>query len=340
MAAGVWLVAVILAVGWLRGRAPAQLLLVATAAELGALYYTSTTDWGWAVAIPESSPILTRLAQEKDVGKVAGLLSDIPLRLGMAPIFPYTGFEAPPPHPSLAAMAQRGALSHINGFDFSYYGATHGVWDENDRIVPDFAETLLVGRDEALDRLIHKPAGAPAHATWRLVRFKKPAPRIRAYVHPPYLRNERQRSLASELPPRDQTPRATLAEVTSWDGRTATVDHDGSCDVVLVRTYYPGWTYRIDDGPERPVADVERGVQAAHVPGAGVHRVTFAYRPTYRTSTIVASAGALLLALATLVREKTRRSPPRKTDADRQDDRAEQHGLGGGRESGGEPREA
>ncbi|MDG3003051.1 hypothetical protein [Paludisphaera mucosa] len=350
MAGGAWLIAAILAAAWLRGRVPAQVLLVATAAELGGLYYTSTTDWGWAVPVPGSSPILKRLAAEKDVGKVAGLLSDIPLRFGMAPLFPYTGFAAPPPHRYFSAFTQRNVpmnspltAATSPGYFFyqhtdllSGYGATHGVWDGP--VDSPSVEMIVQQRDETLDRLVNRPAGAPAHASWRLYRIKDAAPFARAVgrAGDPFapIIEGRSQKFAYPFAP----PDATRSEVTSWDGRTAIVDHDGSCAVVLNRMFYPGWTYTIDDGREEPVSRNSFFVQTAQVPGAGTHRVTFTYRPSYLVPTAMLSAGSLLLALAILGWGAYRRSPsPRKNDADRKDDDPEQHRLSRGVEGGGQP---
>jgi len=309
-AAGVWALAAILVAGWIRGRIPAAVLLLATAAELGALYYTSTTEWGRSIPIPAASPILTRLEQESDVGKVAGLLSDIPLRMGLSPLYPNTGFAPPPPHPSLAILARRDVP--FRGFGdplLQAFGATHGVWDGP--VDSTIAETILATRDDALDRLVHKPPGAPEHAVWHLVRFKDPFPAARVVTRRPtysddenlltYLSRDSVQYGVRDRPTSDDGPRATRAEVSSWDGRAATVEHDGACDLVINRTYYPGWTFRVDDGPERPVLRANRGIQAARLAGAGVHRVTFAYRPTNQSATAGLSVAATLAVVATLI---------------------------------------
>jgi uncharacterized membrane protein YfhO len=97
-------------------------------------------------------------------------------------------------------------------------------------------------------------------------------------------------------------PLATTARVRSWDGRTAVVEHDGSCVLVLRRTYYPGWSYRIDDGPEHPVLKVDGGLHGVPLAGSGTSRVDVRYRPTglARAATVsMASLGAALLVLAT-----------------------------------------
>ncbi len=95
----------------------------------------------------------------------------------------------------------------------------------------------------------------------------------------------------------------------SWDGRTVVVEHDGSCDLVINRTYYPGWMASVDGGSERAVARAELGIQAVHLDGKGTSRVTLAYRPAYlgRASRIglaaIALAGLfLVVALARILK--------------------------------------
>ncbi len=62
--------------------------------------------------------------------------------------------------------------------------------------------------------------------------------------------------------------------------RVATVEHDGACDLVLARSYYPGWRSRIDEGPEEPVLSADGGFQAVRINGSGTHRVALRYQPT------------------------------------------------------------
>jgi hypothetical protein len=303
VAAGVWLAAAVLAAAWLRGRLPGAVLLVATACELGVLYYTSTTDWGWAVAVPESSPILSKLADEPDVGKVSGMLSDIPLRFGHGVIYPYTGFPTLPPNDRFRGFTEREAGLRLRygqlGADQRRFGVTHGVWD-----VPiDWPGAVLVaeGSDATLDRIASRPPGSSPQAKWRLYRFTDVGP------------------AASTLPKASSGESLIRAEVISWDGRTAVVQHDGPCRLVVNRTHYPGWTYHVeDDGETAAIRETinSGGLQAADVPGAGTHRVTFAYRPTNLTAFASLSTGATALALGALAWKGLRRlSPSGEQDA-------------------------
>jgi hypothetical protein len=94
---------------------------------------------------------------------------------------------------------------------------------------------------------------------------------------------------------------ARLAELRSWDGRTAIIDHDGSCYLIVRRTYYPGWMYRVGDGPERPVLKVNGGLQGVSLTGTGTSHVTFRYHPTGLRPTAILSLGAAAAALTVLI---------------------------------------
>ena len=45
------------------------------------------------------------------------------------------------------------------------------------------------------------------------------------------------------------------------------MEHDGTCDLVINRTYYPGWYASVNEDPERPVTRAEIGVQAVRSGG-------------------------------------------------------------------------
>ena len=77
-----------------------------------------------------------------------------------------------------------------------------------------------------------------------------------------------------DQPPASAGPIATIAKVISWDGRTAFVEHDGTCDLVINRTYYPGWFASVNEGPEHPVVRAEIGVQAVRLERHGPSRVS------------------------------------------------------------------
>jgi hypothetical protein len=109
---------------------------------------------------------------------------------------------------------------------------------------------------------------------------------------------------------------ARSARLKSWDGRVGTVDHDGTCYLIVRRTYYPGWFATVDDGPPRPVLKANGGLQAVALTGQGTSRVAFAYHPTglrpAATISLAATAAALLTLIAGIVgdpRRWARRSP-------------------------------
>ena len=61
-------------------------------------------------------------------------------------------------------------------------------------------------------------------------------------------------------------PAANKAIVKSWDGQTAVVEHDGACVLIMRRAFYPGWFYRLNGGPLKPVLKVEGGLQGESSP--------------------------------------------------------------------------
>jgi hypothetical protein len=328
-AAGIaWVLATALTLGWRSRRIGSWPLLLATAVELGCLYYTSTTVWGWAVDLPGQSRVLARLADEPDVRRVAGLLHDLPVRAGATPLYPSTGFTMPPPHPALEFATRRAEAFSPGGLAMlRRFGVTHGIWDGP--VPKGAAEVLLEAEDPILDRLVFKPPGAPARATWRLVRYPAAFPEARAATRAEMASGESsllsaisidssQEAVwyrAGELPVTLLKARAQKAGIASWDGRSATVEHDGSCDLVINRTFYPGWFASVNDGRERPVHRAEIGIQSVLLEGSGTSTVRFDYRPEgMQTASVLAIAATGLALLGLLVEgvrfAQGRRIPP------------------------------
>lgn len=314
-AALVWLVAVVLLVAWRRGRAHASLLVGVTAIELGGLYYTTTTEWGVAVALPSSSPTLTRLAREADVRRVGGSTDNLPVRAGLTTGTPYAGFTLPPPNPLMARIGDRRALSGVYEARWRRrLGVTHMIWDEPIGEVTG-GEMLFRGPDPALDRVAYRPLGAPVRRMWRVIRLADPFPRAlaatKAFQAPDRSTLIDQLSrvdgideawyLGSDLPRDAGKPRASSARVQGWDGRVAAVDHDGTCDLVLARTYYPGWSARVNGGAEQPVHAVNGGLQGVRLDGVGPSRVEMRYRPTTLAMSSAVSLAGLGLAFFLLL---------------------------------------
>ena len=53
----------------------------------------------------------------------------------------------------------------------------------------------------------------------------------------------------------------------------------GHADLVLRRTFFPGWTARLNDGQEVPVVKADGGFQSVRLAGSGTTRVSLQYRP-------------------------------------------------------------
>jgi hypothetical protein len=307
-----WALALIVLSAWRLGRLKGWAVLGVASVELGVLYYLGTTVWGWAIHLPAESPALSCLAKTPGVVRVAGYLDNLPVPAGLTPAFPYLGFTPPPPHRPLEVPSKyrRWAADPIGARWLRRYGVTHAVWDGP--VDLRGRAMLYQGPDLALDRLVYKPPGAPAHATWYVVTQPNPFPPARAALRvrlapdestllanlAATARPEDVWYVVAERPPNTHGPRARAARVVSYDGRAAVVEHDGVCDLVIQRTFYPGWTARLDGGPPQPVFKADGGLQAVRLPGSGTTRVTFAYHPTgLRPTTIVAAtalAGALL----------------------------------------------
>jgi hypothetical protein len=196
---------------------------------------------------------------------------------------------------------------------------THGVWAGPKPFRSD-AQVLFTGPDPALDALRNADPTDPVPHLWRVERYPPTAPPARVALvvreakdwyelypalstsyHPGEVWFER-----ADRPPEDSGPRARTARLLHWDGRSGAVEHDGTCDLVLRRTYYPGWTARLDDGPKVPVFRADGGLQAVRIPGAGTTRIRVRYRPRALVACATLSTLAISLALAVLAFEATR----------------------------------
>lgn len=317
-----WVVAIGVVIAWRAGRVGPWLLLLATALELGFLYYSATTQWGWSVPLPEASPTLERLAAEKPdgVGLVAGALDNLPVRAGRATGSPYLGFPLPMPNDLLdLAQGRRGdPLSRAWASRYGQrwlrrLGVSHGIWPgppPTEGFTP-----IQSGQDPALDLLAYRPAGAPRNRTWTLYRLDDPFPTARAATHAVVVPNREALLealstsnhvgdayfLPADLPESDrEDARARQARVIAWDGGSGTVESDGACIVVLRRTFYPGWTYQVADQPARPVCRVDGGLQALRIPRGGTNRFRVHYKPTGWRTLCGVSITAMAAAIAAL----------------------------------------
>lgn len=293
-----WAIGLAAVAAWRRGKVGPWALLALTGLELGILYHGGTTRWGWSRPWPSASPVFRALTREEAVGLVGGQLDDLPVRAGFVPASPYFGFRLPirPYKPLEAAKVQRISPLPENAPTRARWlrrlGVTHGVWDAP--VLDRDAILLYEGPDPDLDRLVYLPTGTPTARTWRVTRLPAALPRVRVArrVRVAYAAADLARALertvdpdeawfAAADAPRDAAgPPARSARLVSWADDAGIVAHKGTAVLVLNRMAYPGWTYRLDDGPERPVAAVDFGLQGVVLPGSGETHVRLKYTPS------------------------------------------------------------
>jgi hypothetical protein len=329
-----WAAAIVAVLAWRYRRLPAWAPLAATGIELGVLFYLGTTQWGWAITLPSQSPILSELMRRSPTGLVGGEIENLPVRVNLATAAPYLGLAHPPANrilvlpqelllrggtiashekldPTvLARWLRRCRVSHLVGRrqHFLTLGTPLGSWT-----------------DPTLDEIYPGTPTDPASDAWSIVELgdqmpeARVAPQARAVADRrsliSRLSREDDRDIAwflaeDQVPPR---PDARSTRLLSWDGAVATIEHDGACDLVIARTFDPGWLARIDDGPEQSVLPVDGGFLAVRVDGSGRHRVALRYQPPrfslYAAISLAAlalAAGVFLAALARWARSRMR----------------------------------
>jgi hypothetical protein len=305
---------------WRWGRLGGWAPVLLTAAEMAALFHSGTTRWGWSVPLPQASPVLSFLARQPGVGRVEGPLDNLAVRAGLETATPYLGFPLPPPHRLLGAAtdpANRDDPAAVRWL--GRFGVTHAVRDG-----PGAArdgQVLFRGLDPALDRLANRPAGSPLGRDWRVVRLPDPIPAARVALRVSEAPDrtalivalsrsdsaDHARSLPEARPPEGRGPRARSARVLHWEGTSGQVEHDGECDLILSRAFYPGWVASVDDGPERPAWPADGGLLAVRLEGQGVSRVRIRFRPTRRGPAALTSGVAVGAALVVLGFSRIRR---------------------------------
>lgn len=345
-----WCLGLLVLLAWRRGRPWRWSPVVLLTAELAGMFYLGPAPWGPPIDAVSGSPVLRRLVEEPGVGLVAGPTQNLPVLAGLAPAYPILGITPPPPNYLLeSSLLPPGKLDAEQRRWQRRFGVTHGIWSSID----DVSGTEVVAEfdDPVLRRVLRRDQRLQRQARWRVVRYRDPLPpawiALRGheiwapetvyttltmedlhedayFLHhdgaPPTEASARLTHADFEdekhLPRHvdiDLGPTATRAEVRSWDGREAVVEHDGVCYLILRRTYYPGWTYRIDGGPEQPVLKVNGGLQCVPLVGRGPSRVTVRYRPVGLRRAVLVSAlsasTALLIALGSLVVARRRPRP-------------------------------
>jgi hypothetical protein len=306
-------------IAWRQNRLGAWAPFLITALELCVLFFVGPVKWGRSARLPDESPLLRRLASLPDAGLVAGRLFNLPLDAGQTTAYPYLGIVPPPPNYLLERATVPPAENDTTDRRWQRrFGVTHGVWGSADpvrgtEIVAELPDPVI---DQALANLAStRQSGL---GPWKLVRIPDVFPPARVVRHvsvaPVWgllfsrlsFNDDRDDAwfLPEDNPPELPDPRAQVAEVRSWDGRSAIVEHDGSCILIVRRTFYPGWSYRVDDGPEQPVLKVDAGLHGALLVGAGTSRVTLRYRPTgfalAATVSLAALAAACVVCAASL----------------------------------------
>ncbi len=293
-AAGVvWALGLAAIMVWRRTRRAAWAPLGLCALELGVLFYAGPIQWGRPVYLPDQSEILRRLAALPDAGLIGGGLMNLPLWAGRAIAYPTIGIIPPPPNYLLEpAMYRPGKNEEIDRRWQRRFGVTHSVWGSKDPAGE--AEVLEVVADPVLDQLLDRVAGWRTRGLgpWKLVRHHDvfPPAWIARSIHEAAgwgelystlsLRDERDVAwfIAGDAPPQLPAPTAQAARLESWDGQTAVVEHDGSCILIIRRTFYPGWYYQVDGGPLEQALKVDGGLTGASIAGSGTSRVTLSYR--------------------------------------------------------------
>ncbi len=322
-----WLAALVLIIAWRTRRLESWAPLLAASIELGILFHLGTTQWGWSIRLPGQSQVLNKLGRERKLGLIGGEIENLPLWLSAGTADPYLGFAHPDINRALVALQKR--VLHPES------GAAPGTAELNvlRRWLRRCRVTHLVGhapaqrslgeelgrwRDTALDRIVYRRPDEPMARVWSIVRLDEPFPE--AYVAARAETSPDKRTLMDRLSFFDDLdrawflaedhiparPPARLARLVSWDGSAATVEHDGPCDLIVARTFDPGWQARIDGGPEQPAIRVNGGLLAVRLHGTGKQRVTLRYRPPrmvpWATISLASAATLVVLAAAALVR--------------------------------------
>jgi hypothetical protein len=310
-----WGMGIAAVIGWRTKQLHTGAVFGLVLVELGGLLFAGPVLWHWTIHLPEASAVLQKLAGSADVGLVAGRLLNVPVDGSQTAAFPNLGIVPPPPNYLLEPTAlPPGENTEFQRRWQRRFGVTHGVWGSRDDVRG--TEVLAEIPDPALDRVM---GGVPVLrrgglGPWKLVRVPNPFPpvwiarRIREAAGWGQLYTELSRSdvpdqawfLSEDGSPTLPSPLDRGGQIQGWDGETATVKHDGSCILIVRRTHYPGWVYRVNGGPAQPVLKVNGGLQGAPIPGSGTSRITMHYQPTGLRQAVLVSGAAVGCAVLVL----------------------------------------
>ena len=316
MAGLAWALGLTVIIAWRKNWLGAWAALLTTSLELGGLFFIGPLWWHWAIPLPEMSPVLMKLAALPDVGLIGGRLLNLPVSGGQTIAYPNFGIPPPPPNYLLdSATLPPAKNDEVERHWQRRFGVTHGVWASGDAVWG--TEILATINDPVLDLVMLGTAkfSRSALGPWKVVRLPGAFPP--AWVARTILESSNWGSLflvlsqndaqdeawflAKDPKPPFASGSARVSTVRSWDGHSAIVTHDGSCILILRRTFYPGWTYRVDDGPEQAVLKVNGGLQGIPLLGSGTSRVMVRYQPTRLARAIKITLTALAAAVFALV---------------------------------------
>jgi hypothetical protein len=328
-----WLVALGLVAAWRSGWASAWAVLLAVTCELAFWFYNGPTDWGRSIRFPEGSPILRRLAREQVVGLVAGVVCDVPVLAGQTTGDPYLGIAGPEPNPRLDMVALTRPSQRPYRALLPRFGVTHGIFEGTAQFLP--GEVVYRGPDPVLDVVLAR-RGTLSHRSWRLERYPGAFPAARAATRERTVQEWTEMLLEdttirdpdlvyfrrTEQPAESGEPRARSARVIRWDGHAGEVEHDGTCDLVLLRACYPGWTAKLDGGRNVRIVPVDGGLQSIRLPGSGITRVEVSYHPTFLWPAAALSIAAVVAATGLLMASAARRFGASRDRTRRPGDRA------------------
>jgi hypothetical protein len=320
-AALAWIAAGVIVLGWRFERLRDCVPLAATAVELGILFYLGTTQWGWSIALPGKSSVLTELLRLSPAGSIGGQTENLPVRADLATGNPYLGFAHPDPNRALVLFQERLFSSNEGALLSAPQAAVPRRWLRRYRVaymVGSHRAILGLGkevarlRDPALDQIVRRSATEPATRAWSIVELDQPLPEAR--VAPRARTAAHRRALVERLSHVDDLdvawflaqdgidarPEARSARLISWNGSIAQVEHDGPCDLVIARTFEPGWRASKNGGPAQSVLRVDGGFQAVRIDGSGIDKLTLSYQPPHFAACALASLLAAALVVVVL----------------------------------------